>query len=197
MMIGFLKFAKNELEYELIPGIETNQKSENKKDRKKLDTEVKPLFVGGKYEGEKIIEVELFDRFCCGELTEYQKLKYEFDIIKSHVVENNIKFSSNYYKYANENNLEACPNEYFDKYKIWKGWFDLFNIDTSEWFTTKEDWKSYCLSNNITSDNYNKCLITHTKLPTEPELFYSNFTNICNELKTLSNRVRKKIRVIS
>jgi superfamily II DNA or RNA helicase len=200
MMISFLKFAKDELEYEILPDNTSSLSFIRKKKRaqktQKHISGPKPMFNQGEiYDGVKVIDVELFERFCCGEMSEFQKLKLDYSIIKKHIIENNITTTGDYLKYAKTHNLVEEPNEYFNKYNIWKGWFNLFDIDTSEWFSTKEEWKSYCLSNNITSDNYYECLSVHTKLPTEPDIFYSNFTNICNELKSLRSKVRKKIRV--
>lgn len=67
MMIGFLKFAKDELEYEIIPD-NTSSTSTRKKKGKSVSRfiEPTPIFTNGKYDGEKVVDIELFERFCSG-----------------------------------------------------------------------------------------------------------------------------------
>ena len=73
------------------------------------------------------------------------------------------------------------PVSYF--YKIWKNWFDYLSIDTSKWIKDKYEFIRYCKENNIknTTDYYDY-ICNHKCLPSEPEYFYNNFSNLNNEL---------------
>jgi superfamily II DNA or RNA helicase len=199
MMISYLRYAKEELEFDIQPNMNNASEYSTNKQRKKKEiikpNDPKPLFKDdGRYEGVKLIDLALFKEFCCGDRDNERKLlQREFEYYKLLVNNNNIKNRTEYYKFAEENNLVSNPNDYFDRYKIWKGWFEFFNIDTTNWIESVEEWRHYCLSNNITPNNYNDKVISDNKLPTEPELVYGNFTNIFTELKVSLRKPKKVI----
>lgn len=99
MMMAFLKFAKNELEYEIIPNNAKLVSTKGKKTSKLKFSEPEPIFTDGKYDGKKVIDVELFERFCSG----YNNLSlkqnnnilnndFSYSVIKECYI-NNIKYN--------------------------------------------------------------------------------------------------------
>jgi superfamily II DNA or RNA helicase len=102
----------------------------------------------------------------------------------------NYKSKEDYYnsKTIHPNFMEN-PNEYFDKYGLWKSWYEFLSINTDNIIKTKEDWKKRCTELKITSiEDYYKKQKENEELPEIPEEFYINFSNIQNELELFKRR---------
>ena len=64
--------------------------------------------------------------------------------------ENNVKTKSEYEEFEHEEKMleiEKC----FKALGVWKGWYDLFSIDTSMYPSSKNKWKRVCQEKNIKS----------------------------------------------
>ena len=62
--------------------------------------------------------------------------------------ENNVKTKSEYEEFEHEEKMleiEKC----FKALGVWKGWYDLFSIDTSMYPSSKDKWKRVCQEKNI------------------------------------------------
>lgn len=78
---------------------------------------------------------------------------------------------------------------YFKANMVWKNWCDFLGIDTSVYAPYLSTWKRICRENNIKNlDDYVKKYIDDVRLPQNPAEFYSNFTNINNELNAYTVR---------
>jgi superfamily II DNA or RNA helicase len=102
----------------------------------------------------------------------------------------NYKSKADYYnsKTIHQNFMEN-PKEYFDKYGLWKSWYEFLSINTDNIIKTKEDWKKRCIQLKITSiEDYYKKQKENEELPEIPEEFYINFSNIQNELELFKKR---------
>jgi len=80
------------------------------------------------------------------------------------------------------------PENYF--FEQWKGWYDYLGIDTSGFLPTKEEWKRFCGIHGIQERNYQEQCVLFQQLPKEPHFFYTNFSNISNELNETINTRR-------
>lgn len=118
------------------------------------------------------------------------QLQEEYLEFKQNLIDLHIKNKKEYNKKWKQlgfinNNKKISPTDY---HPYFKNWYDLLDIDTSNFIQTKDKWVLVCNKRNITWENYfNKCK-KYTDLPDMPDEFYTNFTNIKSELS--SNLVR-------
>lgn len=83
-----------------------------------------------------------------------------------------------YYNWINN------PVEYFNKHKIWQGWYYYLGVDTSTYPATKEELLEYCISSGITTyEEYFEKQKKDSRLPEYPEELYRDFSNITTELE--------------
>ena len=102
----------------------------------------------------------------------------------------NYKSKSDYYNQQNIHpNFMEDPKSYFDKYGLWKSWYEFLSINTDNILKTKEDWITRCKELKITSiEDYYKKQKENEELPELPEDIYINFSNIQNELGLFKRR---------
>jgi predicted helicase len=75
------------------------------------------------------------------------------------------------------------PEDYFIKKGVWTNWYDFIGLDTVVFIQSKQDWINFCKEKNIKSIiDYEKICDNYKELPRNPSDFYTNFTNIQNEL---------------
>ena len=140
--------------------------------------------------------------------------KIKIKLIYSGALYNNLSEEQNYYNYIKLLNKELSikskeeytfdyiknkhsfyidnPEEYFKIKGIWIDWFDFLNINTTNFIKTKNDWIVFCKKNNISSlSDYDiLCDENIDLIPRNPSEYYSNFSNILNELK-INKKIRK------
>jgi hypothetical protein len=108
-------------------------------------------------------------------------LKIEFENLKKSIKKYEFENKTEYKYHATNNNLEIEPEKKYADHG-WINYYDFINLDTSKFPTTIDEWREFCLQNNINSNNYIiKC--RKYKLPIMPEDFYDGFTNIQIELE--------------
>ena len=120
----------------------------------------------------------------------FYKEKDEYnDMIKLNK-EFNYKSKDDYYNLKNIHpNFMEDPKAYFDKYGLWKSWYEFLSINTDNIIKTKEDWIKRCTELKITSvEDYYKKQKENEELPEIPEDLYINFSNIYNELGLFKRR---------
>jgi predicted DNA-binding protein len=120
----------------------------------------------------------------------FYKEKDEYnDMIKLNK-EFNYKSKDDYYNLKSIHpNFMEDPKSYFDKYGLWKSWYEFLSINTDNIIKTKEDWIKRCTELKITSvEDYYKKQKENEELPEIPEDLYINFSNIYNELGLFKRR---------
>jgi len=89
----------------------------------------------------------------------------------------------------------ASPDIYFARFGVWENWYDYLGVDTSGFIQDKELWRRMCQELGINSIiDYEEKSKIYKELPSMPEDFYSNFTDIISELRIkIKNRRIKSI----
>ena len=126
--------------------------------------------------------ISLKETLIFSEYDEFLALKKKVKNIKFQHKEDYIKDYKNY-------NLIQNPDEKYTPY--WITWIEFLGIDTSNYIKDKNDWIKKCKKLNVNSiENYKKLCKVYDELPSMPEEFYVNFSNLPNELGLLNNRRR-------
>ena len=117
-------------------------------------------------------------------------LKFEYEKLKIYVQELNLNTNAEYEELVeSDDKLIQDPDNKYKKF--WKDWYNFLGIDTDNYIQNLEDWKKRCKILGIKSWNdYKKMCEKNKELPTMPNKFYRNFTNIRNELGITSRRRR-------
>ena len=87
-------------------------------------------------------------------------------------------------------NFIENPDKYFTNKGVWINWCDYLSYDTSQFIPTKQRWVNFCKEKEIKSieDYHHLSSTIYNQLPIDPHDFYSNFTNIINELGLNNNK---------
>lgn len=111
------------------------------------------------------------------------KLELEYNILREKIIKLKITNKDDYKIYAEDNNLEAKPE---DKYKDcgWNNYYDFLGIDTSKYPKDLNELRSICKKHKIdTSKKYYKSSNKYN-LPEMPEECYKDLPNIHDLFKT-------------
>lgn len=122
------------------------------------------------------------------ELTQEQKMKFEFECLKNYNKNNNFKNKKEYFDKAKIDNKEINPEIKYKNY--WTNWYDFLKIDTSKYPLNTQSWIEKVKEKSYKDDqDYMKnCL--KDDLPEMPEELYKDqkFGNITNYI----NRERRR-----
>lgn len=84
------------------------------------------------------------------------------------------------YQAISDEHPHYIPNPQEHYRDVWTNWYDFLGVDTSNWPSTKDEWKSVCIKRGITTwDLYQKN--RGDDLPPNPTEMYSDFTSWRNE----------------
>ena len=113
-------------------------------------------------------------------ISEIDKNRIEYEQLKDKIKNKGLINKNEYYKYANDKNLELKPEIKYINF--WENWYIFLNREISNLLKTKQEWKKFCSDKNINSYSiYEKKLKKYDCLPDDPCDFYG-FKNINNEL---------------
>jgi hypothetical protein len=121
---------------------------------------------------------------------EDEKQKIIFGDLKKLVKKLKIKTKEEYVTLSKKDTaLKKNPDKQFSE--LWKGWYDLLDIDISKYPTTKEKWLQICREKKIEShDDYKKCYGKY-KLPELPKELY-NLDDVDNVLGSKPLKVKRR-----
>lgn len=102
-----------------------------------------------------------------------------FDKMKDFNRERKIYCRSDYEGISDEHpHYIANPQEHYRD--VWTNWYDFLGVDTSNWPSTKDEWKSVCIERFLTTwTTYSEN--RQEDLPPNPTEMYSDFTSWRNE----------------
>ena len=116
--------------------------------------------------------------------SKYSPEQEEFNYIRQLNKELNI-YSKEDYIIKRVQHIMYIPNPeyYFSKKNVWTNWYNFLGYNTTQFIQSKQKWINFCKEHKVSSihDYENLCKI-YKELPRNPNEFYTNFTNIQNEL---------------
>jgi hypothetical protein len=124
-------------------------------------------------------------------LNDDEKIKTQFEGLKKISIRlgKKIKWCNlidEWKKLALSKELEINPEIKFKK--IWKGWYDFYQIDKNKFPKTKSDWIKKCKEYDLNYDNYKNKVIEFDDIPEIPDEIYQDFTNLKSELSIKKNK---------
>jgi len=128
-------------------------------------------------------------------ICDFTEEENEYNYIKS--INKSLKLNSRFdYHNSREihDNFIENPDKYFSDKGVWCNWCDYLGYDTSKFIPTKQRWVNFCKEKEIKSieDYRNLSSTIYNELPRDPEDFYSNFTNIINELELNNSNIKQR-----
>ena len=116
-----------------------------------------------------------------------------FEDLKKLVTKLKIKTKDKYVELSKKNVVLKNPEKMFSD--LWKGWYDLLDIDVSQYPETKKEWLQICEEKKIKNyDDYKQCYHKHG-LPEMPkELYELNDIDDVFKLKPSKSKRRKNIK---
>jgi superfamily II DNA or RNA helicase len=120
-----------------------------------------------------------------------QKYCIEIEIQDKYDYDKRYKLFRNFYWIdQNGDKIKLDPKERFPIY--FKSWYDFLKIDTSAFIESLDDWREHCNQYKIKSlKDYQKICQANEAIPSMPDEFYHEFTNLNNELKLLKSISRR------
>ena len=117
---------------------------------------------------------------------EDEQIKLEFELLKDKVQKLNLKHKKDYYNLDEE--YEKKPDIKYIHHG-WLNWYDFLGIDTSNYPSTKEIWKKFCIEYNLKDIKIYDVQYEKYNLPSMPEELYKDFKSFYEEFTT--TKVRK------
>jgi superfamily II DNA or RNA helicase len=113
----------------------------------------------------------------------------EYNYVRSINISLDIKSKYDYINSEDKHaNYISNPDEYFKSKGVWINWYHFYGMDTKK-YVSKDELIKICKENNVKSyEDYIKLCELYEELPKDPADFYSDFTNIKNELGLYKRR---------
>ena len=113
----------------------------------------------------------------------------EYNYVRSINISLDIKSKYDYINSEDKHaNYISNPDEYFKSKGVWINWYDFYGMDTKK-YVSKDELIKICKEKNVKSyEDYIKLCELYEELPKDPADFYSDFTNIKNELGLYKRR---------
>jgi predicted helicase len=113
----------------------------------------------------------------------------EYNYVRSINISLDIKSKYDYINSEDKHaNYISNPDEYFKSKGVWINWYHFYGMDTKK-YVSKDELIKICKEKNVKSyEDYIKLCELYEELPKDPADFYSDFTNIKNELGLYKRR---------